>query len=191
MTESAVLRATRLGEAVNGHPERVAAALPELVDLMAEAVAEGATALLLEVIRALGCAWDERATVLLLQLAQAGHVDPDVRLALAQSLPHADDGILRGSVIDALIDMTIDVVSEVRDWACFGLNQLEADSASARAAFAALLADPDPDTACDALVGLARLGDPRALQAALERLSGDADVVRLLELTAAELLGDP
>jgi HEAT repeat protein len=61
-----------------------------------------------------------------------------------------------------------------RDWATFGLGtQLDEDTGPIREALAGRLDDEDRDTAGEALLGLARRGDPRALPALLSRL-GDA-----------------
>lgn len=65
-------------------------------------------------------------------------------------------------MIEALITLTSDENSDVRDWACFGLGQMDAASPGARDALAARLTDPDDDTRCEAVLALAKTGDSRA-----------------------------
>lgn len=182
-------RAQELGRAVNGHPEAVDAALPELAALLARAQD---AQVLAETVQSLGHAGDVRAAALLLPLAVEEHLDPAVRLAVVSSLwLGVEDEPLRSQVVDALIGCTIDPMSSVRDMACFALVMLEADGPTALAALAARLHDEDLDTRCEALLGLARAGDPRALPKVLERLDDDPDGITLLELESAVALADP
>jgi hypothetical protein len=85
--------------------------------------------------------------------------------------------------IELLVRLSADLDSDVRDWSCFGLGQLEADSPSARDALAGRLADEDVDTRCEALVSLAQTGDIRAYQRLEQRL--DQEDLWSLELEAA------
>src|SRR5206468_5739139 len=79
----------------------------------------------------------------------------------------------------------------VRDWACYGLGTRlsDVDTPVVRNALAVRLTDTDPHVRCEALLGLARRQDPRALPAVRARLEGDE--VRLAEIQAAGALGDP
>ena len=63
---------------------------------------------------------------------------------------------------------------DVRDWATFGLGtQVATDSAEVRDALADRLADADEDVRREALVGLARRRDRRAVNTAMHVLADD------------------
>jgi HEAT repeat protein len=137
---------------------------------------------------------DPDALPVALELAQ--HSDPEIRRAAAQVLPalgqlsaHHPNG--RDAVISALISLTRDRDEDVRDWACFALGtQLsDVDSPELRNALADRLYDPHDDTRCEAMLGLARRADPRALPVLRQRLS--APNVYALEVESAGALGDP
>jgi methionyl-tRNA formyltransferase len=92
-------------------------------------------------------------------LAQRAHSDPDVREAVAFALGgrEGDDALA------ALIELSGDAASGVRDWATFALGTLaREDSAELRDALAARLDDPDSETRLEAVHGLAVRGDHRA-----------------------------
>ena len=75
---------------------------------------------------------------------------------------------------------------DVRDWATFGLgSQLDADSDAIRAALAARLHGQSGDAAGEALLGLVRRHDPRALSPLLSSLQTDPG--NLIVEAAAEL----
>lgn len=82
-------------------------------------------------------------------------------------LGHEDD-----SAIAALIALSRDPVTHIRDWATFGLGRLvDLDTPELRAALLDRLDDTDKTTASEAISGLASRGDRRAfapLMAALE-----------------------
>ena len=131
---------------------------------------------------ALGQAWDQQAAQLILDHVRIDHPNTDVRLAVAQSLPCGvgdDDSPLRDAVIEALITLTGDEESEVRNFACFGLGQVDAASPAAKDALAARLGDSDDDTHCETLFALAKTGDSRAVASLKLRLvpsDDEADV---------------
>jgi hypothetical protein len=180
-----------LGESVNGHPENVTDALPQLAAIL---TAETDADVVTEAVYALGRAWDPRAAQVLLDLVPIDHPDIDVRFAMANSLPCGidDQSLCRAAVIGALITLSGDECSDVRDWACFGLGQVEAESRAARDALAARLEDADVDTRCEALLALAMTGDPRAGTRLMERLADNPeDTMWLLEVVAAAELADP
>lgn len=197
-------RAEQLGEEIGGNPEALATALPELARIVA---GPDDVETLVEAIDSLGQAWDDRAAAILLEQVPVDHPDEDVRLSLTMALPNGlVHGSVRDRVIDALVLLSADDSDEVRERACAGLGQLDADSEPVRAALAARLTDHDDDTRCAALVGLAKTGDVQALIALERRLSTDVldeadapgdpmiehpDVVRLLELEAAAELAEP
>lgn len=187
--DPAVDEARRLGEVVNGHPEHVEQTLARLVTILNTTkdprVVQAA-------VEALGHAWHPLATVAVLEHVRPDHGDPGVRLALARALPAGIDvpGQLRERAINALSVLTADTHARVRDWAAFGLGQLEAECPPARQALAAMLADPDPDARCEALLALAATGDQRALTAVHQRLQAGDQLWRL-ELEAAATLAAP
>ena len=79
-----------------------------------------------------------------------------------------------GSAIEArtcLLALMRDPDEDVRDWATFGLGQLsDADSAEIRDAFARRLDDPFIDVRVEAMAGLAKRRDPRALPPLIRQL---------------------
>jgi HEAT repeat protein len=78
----------------------------------------------------------------------------------------------------------------LRDWATFALGTLhETDTPAIRDALADRLADIDIDTRCEALVGLARRRDQRALPSLHRELSGES--VSPLAIEAATLIAIP
>lgn len=92
----------------------------------------------------------EHATPL---LPFVSHPHPDVRFAVAFALPRCDDP----DATAALIALTADSETEVRNWATFGLGSLsECDAPEVRAALWARLNDNDGETRGEALRGLAR-----------------------------------
>lgn len=124
-------------------------------------------------------------------LCLADHPSADVRLAVAQSLPHLTEDEPGTDLVATAIALSTDAVPRVRDWACFALGQQwrEVDAPSLREALVARLDDPDVETRDEALVGLAYRQDVRALPYVRAGLVGD-DVCRLV-MVAAGALGDP
>ena len=114
------------------------------------------------------------------------HADPDVRFGAIHALMGQDDD----RAISGLIRLSRDPVAENRDWATFALGSMtDRDTPELRAALADRLRDDDPTTAGEALVGLARRRDPRALPVLRNLLeTGEAGS---LACEAAELLADP
>jgi HEAT repeat protein len=185
-TEERIAEAESLGELVNGHPENLSVALPRLLEMLAEEIDP---AVLIEVIYALGHAWDERAC--LATLPFASHPDDEVRLAVAHAAP---GGLTtRGAeerCAAVLIALSHDEWDEVRDWATFGLGTiLHLDSAEIRDALADRLDDEHIDTRHEAVVGLAERKDPRAFQPTLDMLT--APTLYYLAFDAAAALADP
>jgi hypothetical protein len=93
------------------------------------------------------------------------HPDPDVRLAVTRALPGGvEHPSAKAQVAQALIRLTNDDSSDVRDDAVFGLGSiLDLDTAEIRDALRARLFDSDLDTRLEALVGLAERRDPTVL----------------------------
>ena len=109
---------------------------------------------------------------------------------LRRAVTHALGWRAEPEAIDALQRLTTDDDAEIRDWATFGLGTLsEQDSTEIRDTLVARLTDEDTDVRCEALVGLARRHDLRAINAiAAELASSD---VRPLAIEAAELMPSP
>ena len=187
--EHRLQEARRLGDLINGHPEQVDVALPQLLAIL-DATEDPAVTQ--AVIDALGHAWHPTASAAVLDNVPVDHPDAGIRLAMAQALPGGVDepGDLFDRVVDALTRLTQDKDPRVRDWAATGLGQLEARTPEVLDALAALLDDTDDDARCEALVALAAAGDERALPALHRRLDGDDGVFRL-ELVAAIALAAP
>jgi len=117
------------------------------------------------------------------------HPDPDVRFAVAFAL----GGHQQTAAVDALIRLSADTDSNVRNWATFGLGtQIDDDDPAIADALLARVEDGDLDTRDEALIGLARRGDLRVLaplQAALEADSvGELAVEAAGNLACAELI---
>ena len=101
-------------------------------------------------------------------LAQRAHTDPDVREAVAFAL----GGRPGDEVLSALIELSDDASSGVRDWATFALGTLaREDSEPLRDALAARLDDPDEETRLEAVHGLAVRGDHRGDETARDLLA--------------------
>ena len=145
---------------------------------------------------------DEQASVVASAIAALGHLadprgrsavlrasanaSPDVRFAAATALPMVSGDPPEPEVITALTRLTDDENGDVRDWATFGLgSQLDADIEGIRDALATRLHDESGDTAGEALVGLARRHDSRALSPLLASLQTDPG--NLIVEAAAEL----
>jgi len=116
-------------------------------------------------------------------VALGTHADPRIREAAAIALA----GREAPGAIDALIRLSRDDETDVRDWATFALGMLASqDTAELREALAARLADPDPETRLEAVHGLAVRGDQRAVEPALELLAAatesDGGLWRRMEL---------
>ncbi len=104
-------------------------------------------------------------------VALAGHSGARVREAAAIALA----GREAPDAVDALIRLSSDEETEVRDWATFALGMLASqDTSELREALAERLADPDPETRLEAVHGLAVRGDTRAVEPALELLAAAA-----------------
>lgn len=123
---------------------------------------DGETQAIVAAISALGHLGDARG--LDAAVGRVRHPDDDVRFAVARALPSLAGEPPAAEAVDALIALTSDAHSDVRDWATFGLgSQLEVDSPRIRDALAARLDDADGDTAGEALVGLARRHNARVV----------------------------
>lgn len=116
----------------------------------------------------------------------ASHPHVDVRWAAVQVFSTQDDPVS----IRQLIRLSRDNAATIRDWATFALGTLtEVDSGEVREALVDRLEDPDDATREEALFGLARRGDVRAV-AVLQRVLAP-DTASWLALEAAAAIADP
>jgi HEAT repeat protein len=135
-------------------------------------------------IRALGHLDDERAVPLIIQFSE--HPSDDIRFAVACALGKYPD---HPDSVAALLGLMRDSDDDVRDWATFALGVLGAsDSDEVRAALARALDDSDQDVRDEALAGLAKRKDPRALPPLLDALQHEAVTDPVIE-AARSLLG--
>jgi HEAT repeat protein len=142
----------------------------------------------LDVIKAaavgLGHRGDPRAIEHLVPLSR--HPDERVRYGVTFGLLTHDDP----RAISALLQLSADPDPDTRNWAMFGLGtQIDTDTAAIRDALARGVSDSDSEVRGEALVGLARRHDGRAMEALPRELGRDD--VGILALEAAEILADP
>jgi HEAT repeat protein len=139
---------------------------------------------------ALGQIGDRRAIKPLIQLKQ--HPNADVRLGVVQGLW----GQRAREAIATLIKLSRDPNSKVRDWATFGLGTMvETDTPRVLAALWERVSDEDPGVRGEALVGLARRGDPRVVDLLVQQLEQLEETVNQhiidAAIAAGKQLGDP
>jgi HEAT repeat protein len=114
-------------------------------------------------------------------LTLTGHTDPLVRYGVVFGLSGHEDP----RAISALIQLSRDDDYDVRNWSVFGLgSQIETDSPEIRDALRHALSDPDLEIRGEALVGLAKRGDPAIVVELLNEWRDDD--VSLLSIEAAE-----
>ena len=183
--DTVVARAVELGARMNGHPDRAPACVAELSEMLTDATATSTTA---HIVMALGHGWTDVACRAV--LSQAGHPATEVRLAVAQSLHFPDEPALKSAVVDALKQLCADSSGDVREWATFTLgSNADIDSTDIRSVLADRLDDPVAEVREEALKGLARRHDSRAVEAVRAGLGSDQTGVATFE--AAHLLADP
>jgi HEAT repeat protein len=120
----------------------------------------------------------------------AGSTDSGVRLAVAFAVATLSPQPLGRDERFALIKLSGDAESEVRDWATFGLGTLSSDDGpDVRAALLARADDASHETRAEALFGLAVRRDPRAVPHLIRALQSPS--VAGLELDAAAEAADP
>jgi hypothetical protein len=119
----------------------------------------------------------------------ATHADAGVRLDATHALYSCAGDPPSRAAVERLIALSADPDEHVRDWATFGLgSELDVDDADVRAALVDRLSDTFLDAREEAAVGVARRGDPRALETVRALL--DADEVSSLTVEAAGFLAD-
>ena len=114
----------------------------------------------------------------------AFHPHEDVRFAVACALGNFPNDPL---AVRVLVQLSCDSDSDVRDWATFGFGvQGDQDSPAIREALVERLDDLDEDASEEALVGLCKRNDLRALPKLLSLLDQPTSTIRVHE--AAEML---
>jgi HEAT repeats len=116
------------------------------------------------------------------------HPNPEVRFGVAFGLCVEEDQL----AIQALIELTSDEDSVVRDWATFGLGtQTDLDTPQIREALYQRVIDPvdKVGAAGEGLIGLVNRHDDRAFKLTLKHLQVSSPDYQILE--AAEALADP
>lgn len=118
------------------------------------------------------------------QLARlASHPSEDIRCALAYALGGRTDDVS----IDTEIRLAEDQDVDTRNWATFAIGALlELDSPAIRGALAARLTDADDEVRGEAIGGLAKRRDERAVEAILREL--EQPDVMTLAIEAAEAM---
>jgi len=113
------------------------------------------------------------------------HPSADVRLAVASALgDFANDP----RAIDTLVSLMQDVDEDVRDWATFSLGvQGDLDSEEIRNALWQRVSDPNPDVREEAMVGLGKRKDRRALPALIAEFNEPGFSDRMREAADAFL----
>jgi hypothetical protein len=129
-----------------------------------------------------GAAW-------LISLAQHPSEDIRWRIAWGLPIPNVYDPELQRQSIDTLMQMLMDLDSQVRDWATFSLSATDEDSPQLREALLERMKDTDFNTRSEAAIGLAKRKEPRGIPLLIDCLKSDR--VGELYLEAAELYADP
>jgi HEAT repeat protein len=119
-------------------------------------------------------------------VALRAHPSADVRFGVAVGLSRHCEA----DAVAALITLSRDADRDARDYATFALAELqETDTPEVRAALLERVADADAETRGQALIGLGRRRDVRALPALRRELAGE--FVGSWCVEAAEEMGDP
>lgn len=170
--------------------ERSRTFVAETVPLVLTAMSDEDSDVIGSAIAAAGHLRDTR--LLAAALRHDRHPSAEIRQLVAYAVPFVAGDPPAPEAVETLIQLSGDPASDVRDWATFALGSiLDVDSEPLRDALAARLDDTEGDTAGEALLGLARRHDPRALSPLLARLSdepGNLIVEAAAELAAPEAL---
>lgn len=127
---------------------------------------------------------DERAAVALAR--HRGHPDARVRHGVVVGLLT----MTAPAAIEAIVELSRDSDADVRDWATFALgSQIDVDTPEVREALRNRTNDPDDETRCEALCGLARRRDASVVAQLSEEIGRGNPGVFLLE--AAQELAHP
>jgi HEAT repeat protein len=135
-------------------------------------------------IAALGHLDDPRAVPLVVQFSS--HPNSEIRLSVACALGSFPNDPLS---VETLLALMADIDEDVRDWATFGVGVLgDADSGALKDALVRAVNDSNEDVREEALVGLSKRQDKRALGPLLTALEEPDVSVRVVE-AAYTLLG--
>lgn len=119
--------------------------------------------------------------------SHAVHPDAEVREAVAWALrPQCGDS---GVALEIMLRLMQDEQQGVRNWATFGVAQSDVDTDAVAGALFGRLTDAEEEVRAEALIGLARRQDERALALVDQALSGDEVSGAIVE--AAAELGRP
>lgn len=142
--------------------------IDESVDALLHALRDSDDLVVQSAIFALGHRASPRAVDALLPFVT--HPSADLRYAAVHGLmPHDIP-----TVVDAMINLSRDYDSDVRNWATFTLaSQFDSDSPALRVALHERLAESDPEIRGEALVGLARRRDTSIASVILSELEGE------------------
>ena len=177
-----------IGDICNGHPETVAVVWPLARATIARESSVEVLAMALWALQMMTTP-EVCDQALALILAHAASTSPALRLAVAQAIPSCAGDPADPQATRALIRLTADECGDIRNWATFGLGRLSnLDTPEIREVLAAHLDDAHDETRNEALIGLARRADERAIASAIRELT--ADSVGVLAVHAAALLGD-
>lgn len=170
---------------VSDHHEGVRA--ESAAALVALAGRETTSGVLQALVRAIEKTGDQGGVSVLAGLAV--HRDAGIRRQVAESFAYVLTGLPDGRDIGALIALTRDEDPEVRDWATFTLgSQAAVDSPAIRSTLWKRTADDHAETREEAIRGLARRHDPRAVQLLIELLE-DPEGADILTFGAAQTMG--
>ena len=137
-------------------------------------------------IAALGHLYNEAAIPIIERYKE--HPDQDVRFSVACSLGHFPNDPV---AISALVPLTRDSDSDVRDWAVFGLGvQGDVDSPEIREVLLQRISDANEDVREEAVVGLGKRQDLRLLPTLRNMLDAPELKMRAAEAASA-MLGLP
>jgi hypothetical protein len=168
----------REGHVQNSFPEESFALVSSVVG------AESDPLPLNSAIHALGHLDDERALPLIVQFRH--HPSDDIRFAVAFALGIYPD---HPASVEPLLGLMSDPDDDVRYWATFALGVLgTTDSDDVRTALVRALDDSNEDVREEALAGLAKRKDPRALPPLLDALQNEAVTDSVID-AACSLLG--
>jgi HEAT repeat protein len=149
----------QLGIPDRSHPEECFTAVAKLIRQDTDPLVLESAAI------ALGHLKDPRGVPELVRVA--GNPDPEVRHAVAFAL----GGHKEPDAVSTLIHLMRDEEAHVRDWATFGLGEINSvDTPEIREALFNRLNDDDEDTRYEAVRGLVRCRDLRAVPALIEGL---------------------
>lgn len=163
--------------------------LEESVDILLALLRAPEPSVVAAAASALGHRSHPRAVHALAELAT--HTDAGVRLSTACALGHQlDDAAAEAVAVEALMILCRDQDRDVRNWAMFGLAQMESqDSPAIRAVLLEGSKETDDEIRGEAIVGLAIRKVPGTADIIRREWAGD--VVFCLTLDAARELGDP